>query len=230
MSRLAQYRQAARENHTTKSTKYTKITKKIVLFRVFRGFVSFVATVAVEQRSVFAHGSTSSPRADVSRAPDMSLPALPQRDRQVTPGVGGLGIQRQRELKLIDGFVDPALHGQREPEADVRLDGIRHQPQRRAEMIDGVGGPAGLDEHARQIVLSLTIRGVELHRPAEVRDRLLTPARLKSSRSIIAGCRERGAEVPVRHGGVGIEPQRFAKLRNRLVELASGSERDAQRV
>src|SRR5881396_3979146 len=88
----------------------------------------------------------------------------------------------------------------------------------------------GLDEHARQIVLSLTIPGVELHRPAEVRDRLLTPARLKSSRSIIAGCRERGAEVPVRHGGVGIEPQRFAKLRNRLVELASGSERDAQRV
>src|SRR5947208_13099270 len=72
----------------------------------------------------------------------LSPPALPQRDRQVTPGVRGVGIQRQRELKLIDGFLYSALQGEREPEDDVRVDGIRHQPHRRTEMINVVLRPA----------------------------------------------------------------------------------------
>src|SRR5947208_1121259 len=145
MSRLAQYRQAARENHTTKSTKHEEQEEDDGLnaetaehaemrlvareagcralspFRAFRGFVSFVATVAIEQRSVFAHGSTSSPRADVSRAPDMSLPALPQRDRQVTPGVGGVGIERQRFAKLRNRLVELASGSERDAQRVVQV-------------------------------------------------------------------------------------------------------------
>src|SRR5258705_12939383 len=46
---------------------------------------------------------------------------LPQRDRQVAPRVGRLRIQRQREPKLIDGFLDPALQSERESEAVARV-------------------------------------------------------------------------------------------------------------
>ncbi len=65
---------------------------------------------------------------------DESAPALPERDRQIASRVGGFGFERQRLLKLVDGFVQLALRCERDAQVGVRLDPIRHQPDGRAKI------------------------------------------------------------------------------------------------
>ena len=76
-------------------------------------------------------------------------------------------------------------------------------------------------EHGLQILPGQRVVGIELHRPAQMLDRLV-------ARAALTRARRRGASASAPNSG--LQPHRFAELGNRFLEPALLSERDPQDV